>query len=411
MPATTRGPARSAERALAPDLARGFCLLFIVIANTPFYLWGAAESGLTNAHPKDGSALDQIVQTVTMVAIDGRTYPLFAFLFGYGMVQMYRRQFDGGADRRAARRVLQVRNAWLLAFGLVHAVLLWMGDVLGAYGLAGLVLVWLFFWRRDRTLLVWAWIFTGLLALFALFSLFGGWALMTFVDLDQVPAAGPDLHAAQGDPNYLSSLVARISFWPMLVIGQGLFGLAVPIMILVAFWAARRQILEEPGAHLTLLRRTAVVGIAVGWLGGVPGALAHLGAIAVPEQVSWMFAGLATVTGVFAGAGYVAVFALIAHRIQERRAAKPAPARLGFAGAVTAVGKRSLSSYLLQSVLCAPILAAWGLGLGGRLGSAEMALFAIAVWAVTLLLAAIWEAKGWRGPAETLLRRLVYRRR
>ncbi|WP_156760333.1 DUF418 domain-containing protein [Microbacterium karelineae] len=403
-----RGPVRATERSISPDLARGFALLFIALANTPFYLWGAEGSSMTSAHPGDGSLLDQIVQAVTIVAIDGRTYPLFAFLFGYGIVQLHCRQIAAGADERAARGLLQRRNAWLLVFGLVHAVLLWEGDVLGAYGLAGLIFVWLFLRRRDRTLLVWAWILLGLLALGALISIPAAWAL-SMISLDPSTIAGPDLHAAQAQPDYLLSIGERAAFWPAIVVGQGVIGLVVPIMILVAFWAARRGILEDPGAHLGLLRRTAFIGIAVGWLGGVPSLLVHLDVVALPLHASWMFAGLSAVTGAFAGLGYAALFGLIGAAIERRRAAAPAPRRLGLTGAIAAVGKRSLSSYLMQSVLCAPVLAGWGLGLGGVMGSTEMALYAIGVWAVTLLLAAVWEARGWRGPAEILLRRLVYR--
>ena len=40
-----------------------------------------------------------------------------------------------------------------------------MGDVLAAYGLAGLIMVALFFRRRDRTLLIWAGVGTALLTL------------------------------------------------------------------------------------------------------------------------------------------------------------------------------------------------------------------------------------------------------
>ena len=56
-----RGPARSDERALAPDLARGFMLLMIVLANTPWYLYGKTH-GLSAIHPDEGSALDRAVQ-------------------------------------------------------------------------------------------------------------------------------------------------------------------------------------------------------------------------------------------------------------------------------------------------------------------------------------------------------------
>ena len=93
----------------------------------------------------------------------------------------------------------------------------------------------------------------------------------------------------------------------------------------------------------------------------------------------------------------------------SRIAARHQPLAVG-AVAVTAVGKRSLSCYLAQSVICAPALAAWGLGLGETFGSAAAALFAIGVWLVTLMLAYLQERADQRGPAEVLLRRLVYPR-
>lgn len=68
-----------------------------------------------------------------------------------------------------------------------------------------------------------------------------------------------------------------------------------------------------------------------------------------------------------------------------------------------------MTGYLAQSVLCAPVLAAWGLGLGAQLGSATMALYATGVWLVTVAFAVVLEQRGARGPAEVALRRLTYR--
>lgn len=54
------------------------------------------------------------------------------------------------------------------------------------------------------------------------------------------------------------------------------------------------------------------------------------------------------------------------------------------------------------------VLAAYGGGLGNRLGLAEIALLAILTWALTVALAAWMSRHGHRGPAEVLLRRLTY---
>ena len=59
-------------------------------------------------------------------------------------------------------------------------------------------------------------------------------------------------------------------------------------------------------------------------------------------------------------------------------------------------------------MLFVALLPAWTLGLGARLTVAEAALLAVGVWLVLLLAAVVSARAGYRGPAETLLRRLTY---
>lgn len=394
-------------------------LLLIAIANTPFYLWGR-EISLGSSHPVDGSGLDKVADVLIISFVDLRIYPMFAFMFGYGMMQLYSRQVTAGTSEKRAGRLLQWRNLWLLIFGFVHAALLWMGDVLGAYGLAGLLLVWLFLRRRNTTLVAWASVLLGLLAIGTAFAVVGAYfasqlppaeaaEIATFFELDD---------ASMATTSYLTSIGARLSLWVYITIGQGLVGLVVPIMILLAFWAGRRRILENPGDHLPLLRRVAAIGIPLGLVGTIPGSLYHVGVLGVPEEVSWVFEPVQAFTGFFGGLGYVALFGLVGHAVARRRREAPEPGvqltsalRVDgpVAGAMQAVGKRSLTCYLAQSVLCAPILTAWGLGLGQHLTSWSMLLYAVGVWVLTVLFAVWQENRGQRGPAEVLLRRLTYR--
>ena len=402
-PRSPRGSARGGERALAPDLARGFMLLLIAIANTPWYLWGR-DYTLSSIHPPDGAWWDRVTQLVIITTTDARVYPMFAFLFGYGMVQLLLRQTASGVSERSAVSLLHRRSLWLLVFGFLHAALLFMGDILGAYGLAGLVLAALFLRRRDRTLLVWSAVLTGLLVLFVAFSAFGAYATAVLdqpVDQGFSPYGLSD--SLMSEPNYLVSVLERLQFWLPLIVGQGLLGLTVPIAMLLGFWAARRRVLEEPEQHLRLLGWTATLGITVGWLGSLPHALAHVGVLPFPADAMFVFNTLMLPTGVAAGVGYVAVFGLIGYWLRNR--SRPG----GVSTALAAVGKRSLSCYLAQSLLCAPLLAAWGLGLGAHLHSASMAAFAVGVWLVTLAGAYLLERAGRRGPAEVLLRHLTYR--
>ncbi|MFC4561511.1 DUF418 domain-containing protein [Nocardiopsis mangrovi] len=400
-----RGPTRATERALAPDLARGFMLLMIALANTPYYLWGTDRPSMS-PHPDGGSALDTAVQFVMTVAVDGRIYPMFAFLFGYGIMRTFDRQIAAGADPRGAAALLRRRHLWLLVFGFVHAALLWMGDILGAYGLAGLVMCGLFLRRRERTIRVWAAVLAGLAALLALVSVAGG----------VIAAQGPDgaagavdggvadlMFASFSEPTVLGAALARLMMWPLTSLVQGL-GLIVPAAMLLGMAAGRRRVLELPGSNLRLLGWTAVLGISAAWLVALPGALNLVGLLNLNAPALESLDGARSLAGLFGGLGYVALFGIIGHLLGRRE-------RQGVVVvAVTAVGKRSMTSYLAQSVICSPVLAAWGLGLGAAMHSASMALFAIAVWLVTVAVAYALERAGRRGPAEVLLRRLTYRR-
>ena len=138
--------------------------------------------------------------------------------------------------------------------------------------------------------------------------------------------------------------------------------LVIPIAVLTAFWAARQRVLKKPERHLRLLtdrhrRDHARLGRRR------RSALEHLGVLPVPGHVGWVFVATQSLTGLFGGLGYVALFGLIAATLTRR--GPTVGASVGpVTTSVTAVGKRSLSSYLAQSVIFAPLLCAWGLGLG-----------------------------------------------
>ncbi|MER7662704.1 DUF418 domain-containing protein [Streptomyces sp. NPDC096193] len=407
-PPPRRGAVRPQERALAPDLARGIMLLLIAASNTGFHLW-AARRGPSGWQPVDGSWLDRAVQFTMITVLDLRVYPLFAFLFGYGMTQLYLRQRAAGSSEKEAVGILRRRSLWLIVIGLAHATLLMAGDILGFYGLVSLVLGWLVLRRSDRALGWWIGIATAQLVLLTvgpvLPALFQG-ELGSYGDSSAEPgheayAAGEESWLAAAGTRLTTGLFVTFAAAPLSLLG------GAHVIFLLGFWAARRRVLEDAGRHLPLLRRTSVIGITVGWLGGLPAALAHIGVLRVPDAAqseSGALTLLRDVTGNAAGLGGVAAVALFAHwwtGRPERRGARAVTA-------VAAVGKRSLSCYLAHSLVFAPVLAAWGLGLGEHLTSATMLLFATGVWLLTVAGAYALERAGRRGPAEAVLRRLMY---
>ncbi|MFI5896409.1 DUF418 domain-containing protein [Actinoplanes sp. NPDC051513] len=371
------GPVRRAERALAPDLIRGFMLLFIALANAANFAF-AGQPGL------DGTphGLQRVVNFLMTTLIDSRAYPVFAVMFGYSLVQL--------ARRNPARGVLLRRNAALIGFGFVHATLLYFGDFLGAYGIVGLLATTLLLRRSDRfhRLILWLWgfqtVYAAVLAVIAVTTAHAG-------DATIVNSPNPSLAAS----SYASSLVHRLAEWPVHT------ATVIPFIVIVwlGIWGANRRLLEEPGRHRTLLRRVAIGGLGISIAGSLPYALVSAGVLHLDAgSVDAMYR-VHAVTGEYGGPGYVALFALLAHRLTGR-------SLTGRGQMIVALGQRSMSGYLFQSVAWLILFSPWALGLGGTYTAVAAA---VAVWVISLIAAQRMSESGYRGPAETLLRRIAYR--
>jgi uncharacterized protein len=393
------GPARPtplSERSLAPDLARGMMLLLIALAHVPYFLY-TARTGAIGLHPVVGSTADRIAQAFTVIVVDARVHTMFGFLFAYGIGQMYARQRAKGVSHTGVRRLLRRRHLWMIVFGAVHAALLWQGDIIGVYGLIGLIMVPLFSGRTDRTLRVWIGVLLGLAAAFAVLN--GVGSAIASAQADPILVEQQRLSIAE--PDYLTSVAGRLPVWLSTMVG-GIVSMALPAAFLMGVLAARHRILDEPGLHLVLLRRLALWGIAAGWATGAALVLQHTGVIDLAAVT--VLSSLHFFAGIFTGVGYAALFGLVAHRLSVRATASSRPVRW-----IGALGRRSMSGYLAQSLAWGPVLAAWGLGLGAQLSSWSVALFAVGVWATTAAVAAAMGHRGLRGPAEVALRRLTYR--
>ncbi|MFF1816757.1 DUF418 domain-containing protein [Kribbella sp. NPDC058245] len=390
LPTDHRGPVTGKERALAPDLIRGAMLLLIGLANSSNFAF-AGQPGVETAP----QGFERILNFLKLTFVDARAYPVFAVMFGYGLVQLARRQKSSGATPGAVRRILLKRNAWLIAFGAVHATLLYFGDFLGAYGIVGIICTLLLLNRGDKfhRIVIGIWAFEILYVVWV-----GIQAVVT-----ALASSGP-AHAIINEPNpslaassYGASLLDRLHEYPLHTAS------VIPFIMVVwlGIWAARKQILENPAAHRTLLTRVAVVSMGITILGGLPYALVGAGWLHVDEAAVDALSMLSHVSGMFGGPGYIALFGLLVSRITT----VSLPVR-----AISSLGQRSMSGYLFQSVAWMTLLAPFTLDLGHRFGSTAYTALAVAVgvWLVSVIGAYTMSRRSYRGPAETLLRRLVY---
>lgn len=379
-----RRPVGLTDRAPAPDLARGVMLLLIALAHAPAYLHGQ-ELG-RGGYPAGGSGLDRAVVFTETTVVTGRVYPMFAALLGYGLARLWARHVAAGATPAEVRRLVRWRGAWLIVFGFAHAALLWAGDILGAYGVVTVLLGAGLLHVRGRVI--------AAVAVLSLAVVAVGGAATAVTDL----GGSTSVLASTGERDALAAAVLRLTEWAPSLLLQPLGTLGA---VLAGVWAGRRRLLDEPERHVRLLRWVSACGLASAFAGALPWAGVVAGWWPDPSPAAIAAAGALHGASGYGGVGYAAAVALIV-ALHARRAGL-------IHRALVACGRRSLTCYLLQSIVFVAVLAAYGGGLGTELGTTAAATVAAATWLLTVGIAVLLERFTSRGPAEAVLRRLTYR--
>ena len=413
------GPA--SVRYPAPDVARGFMLLLIALANAPFWLVLFRDRA-------EVTGADTIWTGLRAALVDHRSYPLFAMLFGFGLATMARRRIEAGprstaavaadadpavahasaatditdtatAHRAAtadARRLIRRRGLWMLVFAAVHGAL-FMGDIIGAYALIAIVLAGPIARRGRRTQAV----IGGLSAAVCLgYMLYIGWFLSVGgVTVGTAGAAGGGVVGGITEmlrgPLYPAVSLVLWAGGAMVTI---LTSLTLPAALL-GVRLADTDLLTRPDRHRRALLVGGAAALAVGAAGALPRILPSLG-IGVPARVTVVASALDVATGMVGACGWLALLAAWA-------GPGGGPLR-GARWLLAAVGRRSMSVYIGQSILFALVFGALARCGAPPPHQTTAALIGVAVWA-TLALACAWMEHGGRtrGPLEILLRRAV----
>lgn len=375
------------------DALRGFALLGILLVNA---LMMAGPYGLGVFDDPDSSTFDRTVEGVVQALVVGKFYLLFSFLFGYSFtLQLTAAEHDGA---RAVPRLLR-RSLGLFVLGVLHAVLLYVGDILMTYAVLGLVLIAVRNSPPRAALRAAKIVFGCVSGLFLLVGLFA--LLLTDTEaaaLDAEVAAGFEVLVAdyRGDP--ASVVGANLSLLPDALLAVLVMGGFVLAAFLVGFHCGKRRLLEELRGDRARLRRVFLLGIATGLPGSVFMALAASG----PLGARWSGLGqvVGTITAPALTAAYVCgTLLLLGTARGPRLAALLAPA-----------GRMALTNYLSQSLVMALVFTGYGLALYDRLDPALVVLGSLVLYAAQLALSARLMARFRHGPAEWLLRAVTLAR-
>ncbi|MEM7052277.1 MAG: DUF418 domain-containing protein [Acidobacteriota bacterium] len=391
-------PVQRGERIRSLDLLRGVAVMGILVMNIQSYSMPQAAYFNPTAYG-DLTGLNYAVWVFSHVLADQKFMSLFSLLFGAGLVLVAQRvEARGGSPWKIHGR----RMLWLLVFGLIHAYVIWAGDILVTYALCGL-LVFPLRRRSPRTLLIVGALVLMVPVILNVLSAFSipHWPAESLDSTGQRWAPPPqeiesELEAMRG--NWLEQAPARnddafqlqvpaFLFWTMwragglMLIGMALFKLGV-------LSAARSR---------RFYRGLALVGLAV----GVP--LAAWGVVKNFEagwawQWSMFFGSLPNYfASLFTAAAYLGIIVGAAAVFPGRRLFQ-------------AAGRMAFTNYLGQSVICTLIFYGTGLGWFGSVERSGQALVVVLVLLFQLVFSAWWLERFRFGPAEWLWRSLTYGR-
>jgi uncharacterized protein len=386
-------PNSASKRIDMLDAIRGFALFGILLMNLEAFN-GPIMQSMTGIDPSLRGA-DRIADAFIYIFVQGKFWTLFSLLFGIGFAIM---QDSAARSNQDFRRIYKRRLWALLAIGAAHAILVWEGDILFSYAVAGFVLLWRMKSdvppRLSRILMV----YCAPLVLLA----FAGAMAGNHDDSGNFREMMAEEVRYQGHSAYLATLQWRAGYF---LLNLGNLVILLPMAVAVFALGVRLHRLGwsrpamsggDGGARLALYCYFSGLALMLASIGIAPDVSpVQIDAKFAAVNILNMLAGLLMCLGMFFGLRW-----LWSRPWFQARLALLAP-----------LGRMALSNYLGQSLICTLIFSGYGLGYFQQLPRAWHIPFAIAVIAVQTLFSTWWLARFSMGPVEYLWRWLTYGKR
>jgi uncharacterized protein len=417
-------PVGKAERIESVDVLRGFALLGILLLNILSFSYHFAATW----NPAiDGGATgwNLAIWFVQMIFWDGKMRATFSLVFGASLMLLTTRLDEKGT---AGADVYFRRALWLMVFGIVHAYLIWWGDILFPYAL-GALLLYPFRRLSAKALLIVA----GVMFVFLTGMPFGKGFHMRDVRAKAQEAiaaekAGKTLTDEQKEtkkdweeflkntlPNreqldkeytaYRGGYVSGLKHRAKVVIRWHSIPIYMPFlwdmfaMMLIGMALFKSGVLSAERSY-RLYTWMAVIGFAV----GLP-----MNAWSAWETHRHNFEPILTLKyfatyqpgRLLVAMGYWAALMIICKAGVLRWLTRP----------VAAVGQMAFSNYIMHSVIGCVIFYGYGFGLIGKLERWQLYPIVAGIWAFQLIASPIWLRHFYFGPLEWCWRSLTYWKR
>lgn len=324
------------------------------------------------------------------IFVQGSVYPLFSMLFGYGLaMQFMKSEANGSPFSKFAVRRLSV----LLVIGCIHAFLIWAGDILITYALAGFVLILMIRLKPIWLFLISIFLFlipNGLLSgLLYLGSLIEPDALIIYTGIQDIEASV----LAYGQGSWVDIFLQRLNDWTYMN-GSGAIFLVmfiniVPFLLLGAA-AAKWKLIERARELKVFWIVTIVVAFAIGT------AIKWIPYQSKADMLTMYIQD--TFGGPLQAIAYAGIIAMVCSIPIAAKILSP----------ISKVGRMSMTTYLMQSIIATTIFYAYGFGLYGKIDVSTGTWMVVGIYTLQIVFAEIWFMKFKQGPVELLWRKLTY---
>jgi uncharacterized protein len=374
---------KALPRLISMDAMRGFAIFGIFMVN--IQVMAMPFEWALNPHYSEGP--DVWAWAVTRTLFESNFVAIFSMLFGAGLIL----QMESAARKGVAFGPLYLRRlAVLMIMGLLHGTLLFLGDILLLYSVVGLVL---FFFRKLKAKIL---LIIGALPL--LIALLGAFLLDGMGDWQNPDDEIQAQLRVQTEGTIAELLTQRaIGFGFWMILSSLWFNWRVLSMLFLGAALFKLGFFEERRA--TWHKRAALLGLTLGL--GMEALTTWAAWEELPGLTSRFLASLHEVSSLGLALGYMGGIALLVHSNTLSWLIR----------GVSAVGRASLSNYILQSVIANLLFTFIGLAWFGERTRWELMGIVCVTYTAQIVISVIWLRFFRMGPLEWIWRSVTYLRR
>jgi uncharacterized protein len=376
------------QRIATLDAVRGFAVCGILLINIVAMGLPAYASVDPGFYGAEGSG-DWLAWALNFVFSEGKMRALFTMLFGASMVLITDRAKASG---EMAAEIHYRRLFWLFVFGMIHAWLIWFGDILVQYAVAGAAAYFFRHWPTGALRAVFAAMIAVSLAQLGQ-QHFAALAPGT-TGIDHAAAAAREIAQYREGFGGAFAARARMTAYYQAVLIPFYLPETLAFMAL-GILCYRNGFLTGGWSRARYLRT-----IALGYLVAAPLHLPLIWLLLRYDFAAWL---APLVEG---GGLLLRPFVALAHAAAVILLVRAGKLR-GLTTRLEAAGRMAFSNYLGTSLVATTLFYGYGFGLFGALSRAELTIVVLGIWALILAWSRPWLERYRYGPLEWLWRSLA----